>query len=300
MKKFLFVLCSFTLFGAFAQTPSTPTDARQDDFDKKHRFGIRVALQPTWYKSDNTSSKGAGAVPGFGFGLCWEIKLSNIIRFATGIGGDFEGGKISYRNDSAFQVRATLNNEGEYVEAKNGVIDAEYNLKHGNTFYTLKERKYKTTMITIPLSLKMMTNEYSGFRYFGMFGGEIGIRAGIKANDTYYDGKTAVVSGTSTAVSDVSGADLKKEGLLVGKDASFLPFRVGMNLGLGTEYRIAGSTSLVFSVNYFQSFTNLMRKESKFLSKEQTYDASNQTWNFLALNQSYLMRAVRINVAIMF
>lgn len=299
MKKFLFAVCSLSMFNLVAQT-QTPTDAKQDDFDKKHRFGIRAAIEPTWYKSDNTSSKGAGAVPGFGFGLMWEIKLSNIIRFSTGIGGDFEGGKISYRNDSAFAVRAVLDNEGEYVEAKNGISRAEYNLKNGNTFYTLKERKYKTTMITIPLSLKMMTGEYSGFRYFGMFGGEIGIRAGIKANDTYLDGKTAVTSGTTIVETDVASGDLKKEGLLVNKDASFLPFRVGMNLGLGTEYRIAGSTSLVISVNYFQSFTNLMRKESKYLSKEQTYDPANQTWNFLALNQSYLMRAVRINIGIMF
>ncbi len=155
-------------------------------------------------------------------------------------------------------------------------------------------------MITIPLTLKMMTSEYSGFRYFGVFGGELGIRAGVKADDTYYSGILANNNGSVITTSKVTEGELKKEGLLISKDATLLPFRVGMNLGLGTEYRIAGSTSVVFSVNYFQSFTNLMRKESKILTKEQHPDMTNQTWNLLALNQQYLMRAVRINIGIMF
>jgi hypothetical protein len=299
MKKFLFMISSLVLIGFCANAQTEP---KKDEFDKKHRLGIRAALQPCWYKSDNASSKANGSVFGFGFGLAWEIKLSDIIRFSTGIGGDFEGGKVSYRNDTTFQVTAVLNNEGEYEEAKNGIADADYNLKNGNTFYVLKERKFHTTMITIPLTLKMMTSEYSGFRYFGVFGGELGIRAGIKVDDTYYSGILANNTGAGGVVttSKVTDGELKKEGILMGKDASLLPFRVGMNLGLGTEYRIAGSTSLVISVNYFQSFTNLMRKESKFLAKDAQKDPSNSTWNFLALNQQYLARAVRINIGIMF
>jgi opacity protein-like surface antigen len=297
MKKFLFTITSLVLIGLCANAQTEP---KKDEFDKKHRLGIRAALQPCWYKSDNASSKGNGSVLGFGFGLAWEIKLSDIIRFSTGIGGDFEGGKISYRNDTTFRVKAVLNNEGEYEEAKNGIAATDYNLKNGNTYYELKERRFRTTMITIPLTLKMMTSEYSGFRYFGVFGGELGIRAGIKVDDTYYNGVLANNTGTTITTSKVTDGELKKEGILLGKDATLLPFRVGMNLGLGTEYRIAGSTSLVFSVNYFQSFTNLMRKESKILSKEQHLDTGNQTWNLLALNQQYLMRAVRINIGIMF
>ncbi len=296
MKKFLLSICLAIFFGV---TTWAQTD--QDEFDKKHRFGIRVTPQPTWFKSDNTSSKGNGAYFGFGFGLVWEIKLSNIIHFSTGIGGDFEGGSISYRYEpGVFQVSEVIDSEGILVEAKDGVTPEQYGWKSGNSSYILKDRKYKTTMITIPLLLKMMTNEYNGLRYFANFGGELGIRAAAKGNDTFHAGWKATPTATNIEQVQIPEGDLKRDNINLGKDATILPFRVGMNLGLGTEYRIAGSTSLVFSVNYFQSFTSLMRKESKFLTKESTFDIVTGKYNFEPLNQAYLMRAVRINIAIMF
>lgn len=309
MKKFLFSVCFLPFLSNIAQAQVTmttspsqtvvaqpnPIDEKADNFDKKLRFGIRGNLQPTWYKSDNTSSEGAGAYFGAGFGLMMEFKLSNIIHFSTGIGGDFEGGKIKYRFDSTFQAREVINNENELVEYKDGMSRGDYDLKEGNTIFVMKERQYRTTMVTIPLLLKMMTNEYSGFRYFGIFGAEVGIRAGAKANETYYSGLKAVNTGSSIVQTSVAEADLKKEDILVGKDASLFPGRFGMNLGLGFEYRIAGSTSLMFSANYFQSFTNLMQKKSDYMTKDAV--GSN---TFTPFNQSYLMRAVRINVGILF
>jgi len=224
--------------------------------------------------------------------------LSNIIHFTTGIGGDFEGGNISYRNDADFKVSYVMNDENDIVRAENGMKAGNYNLKDGNTEYTLKSREYKSTIITIPLLLKMMTNEYSGLKYFAMFGGELGIRAALKANDTYYNGATATGPSGSTTLTPVT--ELKNSGIIFGKDGSAVPVRVGMNLGIGTEYRIAGSTSLVFSVNYFQSFTNLTRNDSRYLIKQKTLDTSNDTYNFAPLTQNYLARAVRINIALMF
>ncbi len=307
MKKFLSTFFLSMVFGLVLNAQVTTTNTvdspsqntiPQDNFDKKFRFGLRVALQPSWYQSNNTSSSPAGANVGFGFGLSMEFKLSNNIHFSTGIGGDFEGGKISYRNDDTpFAVKEVIDNEGQMVEAKKGILASDYDQKVGSTLYVLKQRQYKTTMVTIPLLLKMMTLEYSGFRYFAIFGGELGIRVGAKANDTFYSGTTFNGNGTTTTIAE---NDLKRNDIQVGKDASLIPLRFGLNVGLGTEYRLAGSTSMVFSVNYFQSFTNLMRNDSKYLTKDQFLDASNQTYSFSALSQSYIMRAVRINIGFMF
>jgi hypothetical protein len=307
MKKFLssfFLSMVFSLvLNAQVTTtntadPVTQNTTTQDNFDKKFRFGLRVALQPSWFQSNNTSSKSAGANVGFGFGLSMEFRLSNNIHFLTGIGGDLEGGKISYRNDATpFAVREVIDNEGQMVEAKKGILVSDYDQKVGSTLYVLKQRQYKTTMVTIPLLLKMMTLEYSGFRYFAIFGGELGIRVGAKANDTFYSGTTFNENG---AISAIAENDLKRNDIQVGKDASLIPLRFGLNVGLGTEYRLAGSTSMVFSVNYFQSFTNLMRNDSKYLTKDQFLDASTGTYSFTALSQSYIMRAVRINIGFMF
>src|SRR4051812_47543225 len=106
MKKSLIILSSMFLLSvaSVAQTTTPAETPKQADFDKKFRFGIRATPQPSWLKSDNTGSKGSGAVFGFGFGMIMEFKLSDIIRFQTGVGGDFEGGWITYRNDPDFNV----------------------------------------------------------------------------------------------------------------------------------------------------------------------------------------------------
>ncbi len=308
MKKILFILSTSLLFSAsvLAQT-TTPTEApksaetpKQQDFDKKFRFGLRATPQPSWLKSDNTGSKGSGAVFGFGFGLTMEFRLSDIIHFQTGIGGDFEGGWINYRNDAEFNAKLVVDKENNMVEAKDELKSSEYEFVNGSTQYIMHERKYKTTFVTLPAMLKMMTQEYSGMKYFMMFGGEIGIRAGVKANDTYAQGIKTTVTGTA-APATATISELSRTNINLGKDASVAPFRVGMNLGLGTEYRIAGSTSLVMSVNYFQAFTNLMRKDSDYITKgiDNTYDAA-KGWNFAPLNQGLTARAIRINIGIMF
>lgn len=299
MKKSLIILSSTFLLSvaAIAQT-TTPTETpKQQEFDKKFRFGVRATPQPCWLKSDNTGSKGSGAVFGFGFGMIMEFKLSDIIRFQTGLGGDFEGGWITYRNDVDFTANLVVDKENNMVEAKNGIMRDQYDQLNGNTQYVMNERKYKTTFVTIPLMLKMMTQEYSGMKYFMMFGGELGIRAGVKGSDTYVLGWKASPTGTSTPVAE---ADLKRDNINLGKDASLVPFRVGMNLGLGTEYRIAGSTSLLISVNYFQSFTNLMKGDSKYLTKgvDNIYDANG--YSFAKLQQGLTARAIRINVGFLF
>lgn len=309
MKKILFTFISICLLNVSVNAQETNTlspqtltatpevkavDVKDEVFDKNFRFGIRATPQPTWYKSDNKNSSGAGANFGFGFGMIMEFKLSKIIRFSTGIGGDFEGGYINYRNDPDFNVNAILTSEGEYVESEDGKFTPEQQLANGNTQYILKDRKYRTTMVTIPFALKMMTEEYSGARYFAMFGGELGIRAGVKSNDSYVSGVKTTVTGTNTISTYVGDDELTKSDINLSKDASLVPLRLGMNLGLGMEYRLGGSTSLMFGVNYFQSFTNLMRKDSKYLVKATNPSVLDP------LNQGYYMRAIRINLGLLF
>lgn len=300
MKKILFTFISVSMLCASLNaqtnttTPTPEVDRKEAEFDKKFRFGIRATPQPTWYKSDNNNSKGAGATFGFGFGLIMEFRLSKIIHFSTGIGGDFEGGYISYRNDNDFNVNGILTSEGEYVESKDGKFTPEQQLANGNTQYILKERRVKTTFVTIPLMLKMMTDEYSGARYFANAGLELGIRAKAQAKDSYVSGIRSTVSGTNTTTAFVGDEELTKSDINIGKDASLAPLRLGMNLGLGMEYRLGGSTSLLFSANYFQSFTNLMRKDSKYLVKATVPNVLDP------LNQGLFMRAVRINIGLLF
>lgn len=288
MKKILLLVSSTALL-------ANSFFAQDSDDDKKFRLGLKVAAQPTWFSSKNTSATKLGTSFGFGFGLVTEFRLSKTASFVTGIGGDFEGGSIKYKYDptstSPYSVGYILDASGDMKELKDGTNISDY-VQTGETSYDgVIERKIKTTHVTIPLALKMMTKEISGFKYFGMFGGELGIRVKARAEDKY---TKSYAYGSTSATSGGTNSNLN-----INKDGSLVPLRVGMNVGLGAEYRLSGSTSAFLSINYFRSFTNLMRNESKYMAYDGNVD-SNGTMTFFHVKQGLLMNAIRINVGILF
>ncbi len=288
MKKLVISVLFF-----FAISANVHAQDSSSNFDKKFRFGIRVTPQPTWIKSKDKNTTGGGMGFGFGFGLITEFRLSDIIHVYTGIGGDFENGTVNYKQDNAnnYEVSYFTNRDVELIELTNG-MDTSALYGNGNTGYSgITHRKFKTTYVTIPLTLKMMTQEYSGLRYFAQFGGEIALRTKIITNDDY--SKIIKSGGVATSVAGTNtDLDIKK-------DASLVPIRVGLNVGLGTEYRIAGTTSLMISVNYFTSFTNLMRSTSKYHATAMTLD-TNGKMQFTYLKHNLIQNAIRINFGFLF
>ncbi|MGZ3900875.1 MAG: outer membrane beta-barrel protein [Bacteroidia bacterium] len=297
MKKFLCTITSVLILGT-SLNAQEPSPDKGKAFDKKFRFGLRITPQPTWFTSNDNNNKPYGSKFGFGFGLNMEFRLSDIVAIQTGIGGDFEGGNYTFRQDPAnnYQVRYWQNNAGEFVEPKKGNTDQDMNAS--NTVFILKDRTIKTTYATIPVIMKLSTNEYSGFKYFGMFGVELGIRVKAVATDNYINSYKYPSSGVLPAGYLGEGAS-SQSNINLNKDASLIPMRVGLNVGGGTEYRIGGSTSAFISVNYFRSFTNLMRNESRYLVYNVDTDSGGlNTYSFV--KQNILMSAIRINLGIMF
>ncbi len=295
MKKF-FLLVVISLF-------ITNISPAQDDANKKVRAGLKGVLEPGWFDSGDNNTTPFNAGVGGGFGLVLEFRMSDVIYFSTGIGGDFENASVKYRNDNfvfptntnVFTVNYFVDNSGALVEAANDVDKSTY-MKDGNISYKIESRNVKSTFITIPVALKMMTKEFSGFKIFGSFGGDIGIRIATKADDTYYyktvyTGTAAIPVGT-TEKGTLSNLD-------IGKDGSLIPMRVGLDVGLGAEYRIGGSTSVFFSVNYFRSFTNVMKIDSKVFYTGSTIDTNNKIV-FTHLQQNLIMSSLKFTLGIMF
>ncbi len=300
MKKILLLAATALLLNNFATAQTTtpsPEDKKKEEFDKTFRFGLRITPQPTWYSSNDKNVGPYGAKFGFGFGLNMEFKLSDIVAFQTGIGGDFEGGKYTYKYDpiNNYSVRYWQdNNTNEFIAPKKDGDGLE--LKNTtSTGYLLKERSIKTTHVTIPLLLKLATKEYSGLKYFGVFGVELGIRIKQLATDTYYETYKYDAAGSITATDK---APPTQSAINLRSDGSLIPMRIGLNAGIGTEYRIAGSTALFFSVNYFRGFTNQLKNDSKYLIYNNTNTAGANTYNFI--KQNIIQNAVRINIGVMF
>lgn len=293
MKKILLLVSSTVLLAnsSFAQD--------SDNFDKKFRFGLRVAAQPTWLASNDNFTVKDKTGFGYGFGLVTEFKLSDIIHLQTGIGGDFERGYVKYKNTYTLFPRSgvaagyTTNSNGDMQEAKDGTTGSSFYTSSSEN-YILTSRKVKATYITVPIILKMMTKEVGGFRYFGMFGGELGIRTGLKADDKV---QQLAVTPTAPYLNMVSTTN---NNVNIGKDGSLIPLRFGLNVGLGAEYRLSGSTAVFLNVNYFHSFTNTMRKESKYIYTDATTDPNSGAIEFTNLKQTLMMRAIRINIGVMF
>jgi hypothetical protein len=294
LKTVCFLYVLLLISSSFAQNN---TDSKQEEFDKKFRFGIKINPQLSWAKSSEKAATGAGSSLAFGFGLMTEFRLSKIIGILTGIGGDFEKYKLSYKADASFNSVLVLDKEDNYVEFKDGMKMDEYNMKDGYSQFVMKSRVIRTTFVTIPLQFKMNTQEYNGIRYFGIFGGDIGLRTKIVSNDEYNSGVKTTITGTTV----ISGGELSRSNLKVSKDAALLPFRLGLNIGAGIEYRIASSTALYVSLNYFLGFSNLLRGESKYLYKghEVTYEGATG-YDFTPVKQNVTPNAFKLNLGIFF
>lgn len=281
MKKFIITTAVLSLFSSVATAQEKSTD-----FDKKFRFGLRVNPQPTWFISGEKSNQPSGAKFGVGFGLNMERRFSDIVGVMFGIGADFEGGKYNFNHDPSNTYVPTY-----WMDESEGIIVApDESKKNKFNQYELKSRTVKTTYVTVPVLLKLSTNEYNGFKYFGLFGLELAYLAKALGEDTYYKVSTyrndslKVLSGEAS----LSDIDIKK-------DFSKIPIRLGFNAGLGAEYRLGGSTSAFISVNFFQSLTNQMRKESDYVYYRTGADGKR---SYLA--QDLKTRAIRINIGIMF
>lgn len=279
MKKLLytFIAISFTSSVLLAQ-----------DDSKSVRFGVFGRGTPTWYgmTTNNNYSKG-GAIFGAGFGLNLEFRITDVVAFQTGIGGDFDGGKIKYNYD----ITGSNNYYTGYVLDKTPAL-VEISGKNPPDFassqYTgrfLLTRQIHTTYVTIPLLLKMKTKEISGFKYFVDFGANLGVLASAKADDYTTNGSLFNPDYTTT------------KGLSMYKDCN--PIRVGLNVGGGVEYRLAGTTSIFLSVNYVNSFISTVKSSSVYNYTGIDYSKyGSGTFNYAS--QSLKTNGIQINVGLLF
>ena len=275
MKKLLysFIAISFASATLCAQ-----------DASNNVRFGLFVRGTPSWYgMTTNSYYSKNGAVFGTGFGLTLEFKISDVVSFQTGIGGDFDGGKINYSHNNngsgpnSFATGYILDNTPALVEINGHTLNDFIGGKY--TYQDLVTRHIHTTYVTIPFALKMKTKEISGFKYFGVFGGSLGVLASAKADD-----------GTNN---NPNGAIVNYNGLSIYKDC--IPVRVGLNVGAGAEYRIAGTTSLFLSVNFVNSFISTVKSSSVYNAT--SIDAKG---NFTYASQKLNANGLQINIGVLF
>jgi len=267
---------------------------KAQDADKKVRFGLKISPTPTWFRSDNKNIEKSGTKFGFGFGLQTEFRINSTASFVTGIGGDMLGGKQAYKNNAQGYV---LNKDNEYVDSKQidfGASATSFTASsNSNKFYEIKSRSVKATYVTIPVLLKLLTKDISGMKYYGMFGGNIAIQTKFNATD-----EVALVSfNTSTGKYEAATSTSKIEDLRPSGD--LIPINLGLNVGIGAEYNLSGSTSLFFSINYLRGFINQYQRYSDVMVDNITTNVNNGTSPSRS-KQSAFSDAIQLNIGILF
>lgn len=291
MKKiFTITALVFAAGAAFAQ---------DDAASKNVRFGLFVEPSLNWYKSNEKIIEKNGISPKFGGGLGLEFRLTNVAVFATGLYISTDGGKVKYKNDISGNPSTSF--VGYIYDKENEEIaeyDPAYNYASENPTQTryesflLNERKYMVTYVTLPLTLKLRTKEIGALTYFGQFGVNSSFRVAAKATDEIQ--RPAISSSGWGTPETISKSDVKKDVSL---------FNEALNIGLGVEWNLAGTTSLVIGANYMLGFTNAVKKESDYLRKY-TYGSSGsllpEPVNGTALKQSLKTNSIALTVGVLF
>src|SRR3954470_16824653 len=253
-------------------TESTNSRDHQENEIRNFRFGLIVSPALNWYSTESKIIQRDGIVPKFGGGLSIEFRLAKVAALQTGINIATGGGKLKYVNGGEYNKSATT--ISYYFDSNEDIVQlSDVNGANPNslTHYQLNKRTYKTTYVTVPLLLKLKTREIGAMVYYGQFG-----------VNSYFRWKGRATDEVSVLDAPNVGATDKKTDLLISKDVSF--YNAALNFGLGTEWNLAGTTSLVLGLSYNLGFTNVLRKESQFQEKrlnEQDYDVNDTSKNTL-------------------
>lgn len=238
MKKIILLALVALLTGRWCM-------AQDENNLKNFRFGLKFAPSINWMRPDDKKLSKAGSALGLKYGLMMEFRLNGVASFATGIEGSHLGGKVTFKDSAVYRVQ-----DDAFVDvgdtAGTGSTKSSY-LLNGT-------RTYRTTYVTVPLTLKLKTKDIGGMTYFGVFGGDLNFRVGAKATDEKIT-NLQVANGTSFDPTKVDN----------GKDMNIMT--VNLNAGAGIEYNVSGSTSLVASLHYNRGFMSATKAKSEFLAK---------------------------------
>lgn len=198
MKKVLVFLLLVNMSAVFAQS--------------NLRLGVNLDPMATWLSPKTNNIDKDGARPGFGGGLMLEYYFHPNYGIVSGLNLGVQGGNITY-DDSVYI--STGKNSSVLLPAGSTVA-------------------FGLSYLTLPIGLKMKTNEIGYFTYFAQLGFSQQINVGSR--------------GTST------GNSLNKDN--IPKETNIL--NMSYFFGGGVEYNIGGQTSIIACLLFNNGFVDVL------------------------------------------
>ncbi|MBN1198851.1 MAG: PorT family protein [Bacteroidales bacterium] len=229
--KQIFLLLSLFLFGCLH---SVSVQAQ----DQSIRLGLKASPNMAWMSPETKNYSYDGTTGGATIGLVTDFYFAKNYAFSTGFNFSFLNGKLTY--------------EDMYILT-------------ADTLFGQMNRKYKFVYLDIPYMIKLQTNTFGKFSFFGQIGFSTGFRISAKARDEFIPD-----SGTTV-----------KENNNITFSTSLI--RQAVIFGAGFEYHLDENTRIFLGINYSNSLNNVLtghNASSGFNEKAQL--------NFVELNLGVL------------
>lgn len=191
---------------------------------KPFKLGFRVAPSVTWLSPNNSNIESNGASFGFAWGLNGEVTLTK--NYFVLLGAEY-----SYFNGSLNYDGLLINDDGT--------------LAMGNL-----DRKYHLQYIDIPIAIKLRTNDFNNYRFFGQLGFITSFNIRARADDEFFNESDGALN-----------PNLSQDKKNINSEITLM--RESLLVGAGVEYEIDHSLSLIFGVNYKSGISNILKGEDQ-------------------------------------
>lgn len=235
--------------------------------DRAFRFGVTGAMGTAFNMSTKTNATGQGLGFSYAYGMQLEFYFSDVIGLRTGASLYNSRAKIEYKAGNP-----TIDDDDIYLL---------YPVSAGQSTTDVSDIAVSRTMvinaINVPLIIKAKTPEIGYLTYFIEFGldNDFAVRSFSTNNIVLIDNEEKELKGDSESF---------------GANKEVILYRGGLNIGIGTEYNLVGSTSIFGSINWSRPLLRTYKKEST-----QVY--YNQLGDF---KQDLRMHRINLTVGILF
>jgi len=178
-------------------------------------FGMHFDPLISWFSTYSYDSRNDGVVPGFNFGVSYNRHFSPNYSFSSGISIINAGGRL-------------ISSDITYFELKN----------YDRVIFTVEPGQaitYKITYLSVPLGLKLQTNQMGYGRFFTDFG---------------FDPKIVVAGRADIPSLNIRGGNALPE---------LNTFNLSFHIMAGMEYPLAGSNNFIFGIGFDSNLFDVTR-----------------------------------------
>ncbi len=208
--------------------------------DSPVKLGIKAAPNISWMAPETKHYSYDGVTWAATIGLVADLYFAKNYAFSTGFNFAFLNGKLTYADSLTYDTTTSLGQ---------------------------MSRKYKFFYLDIPYMIKLRTNPFGKFSFFGQIGFSTGFRLSAKAREKF---------------EPESGGEPIEENTNINSETTLI--RQAVLFGIGLEYHLDENTRIFFGVNYSNGLNNILKSTNKHTD----------------FNQKALLNFVELNLGVLF